>query len=228
MSYVKKIVCLANSRKNFGRCVAGKEAISSGYGPWIRPISSRPSAEVSHQERSFENGQDLRVLDIIEIPMIGATPSLHQSENHVIDATSYWVKSGELPWGELETLVEKPSGLWPNGDSSYNGKNDRVKLEIASRLTNSLTLIEPETLTVVVQPEWGNKRRVRAHFRYQNMNYVLPVTDPVASQYFLAKPDGEYPLTDAYLCVSLGEAFTDGCCYKIVAAIISRQPLQDR
>lgn len=229
MNYVKRIVCLANSRKHSGRCIAGKEVLRRGYGPWIRPISARPSAEVSEEERRYENGRDPRVLDIIDIPMIAAAPVLHQTENHVIDAERYWTKTSKLPWADLKHLVDNPAMLWSNGDSTYYGLNDRVRLEAASKLTSSLLLIAPEALTVSVQTEgaeFGNpKRRVRAHFKHQEISYILVVTDPVAERSFLGKGNGDYPLADTYLCVSLGEAYTDGCCYKLVAAVISPQPL---
>jgi hypothetical protein len=55
--------------------------------------------------------------------------------------------------------------------------------------------------------------------------YGLIVTDPAAERAFLAKDDGAYPLTDTYLCISLGEAHTDGSCYKLVATIIGESPL---
>jgi len=227
MNYVKKIICMANSRKQSGRCIAGKEVLPYGYGSWIRPISARPSAEVSEEERRFENGQDPRVLDIIDIPMIAAAPSLHQTENHIIDAGCYWEKTGDLPWMELKHLVDNPVPLWSNGDSTYYGLNDRVRLELASKMTNSLVLIEPDNLVVHVQTEgveFGNpRRRIRAHFMYQGFNYILVVTDPVAEQTFLAKADGCYPLIDTYLCISLDEPYTDGWCYKLVAAVISKQ-----
>jgi len=138
MNYVKKIVCLANSRKHSGRCIAGKEVLPRGYGSWIRPISARPSAEISEEERRFENGKDPRVLDIIDVPMIAAVPLLHQTENHVIDAGYYWTKKGQLPWAELKHLIDKPAPLWFNGDSTYSGLNDRVSVEHAAKMTNSL------------------------------------------------------------------------------------------
>lgn len=37
---VKRILCLANSRKLSGRCVAGREIANPRLGPWVRPVSS--------------------------------------------------------------------------------------------------------------------------------------------------------------------------------------------
>jgi hypothetical protein len=227
--YIEQIVCLANSRKHSGRCIAGKEVLPHGYGLWIRPISARPSAEVSEEERRFFNGEDPRVLDIIDVPLIAAVPMLHQTENHIIASDCYWTKKGRLPWAEVKHLTDTPTALWSNGDSTYYGVNDRVTVEQASTMTHSLLLIEPENPNVSVQTdgaEFGNpRRRVRANFSYQGTEYRLIVTDPVAERAFLAKPDGRYPLITAYLCVSLGEAHTDGYCYKLVAAVMSQQPL---
>lgn len=224
MSSVKRIVCFANSRKLSGRCVAGKEVLAHGFGGWIRPISARPSAEVSEDERRYENGAEPRLLDIVDVPIIGATPHLHQSENHVIDAEGTWTKKDEVSWGEIKNLLDKPSSLWVNGDSSRFGLNDRVRQDLASKLTNSLLLIEPGDLAIMVQPEGTSKRRVRAEFKYQKTPYKLIVTDPVAEQVFLGKPNGKYSLKNVYLCVSLAEEF-DGSCYKLVAGVICKESL---
>lgn len=229
MPETKKIVCLANSRKHSGRCVAGKEVLVDGYGKWVRPVSARPSAEISEEERRYENGVLPKVLDIIKIPMIGATPQLYQSENYVIDAEYYWVKKGELSWPDIKQLIEKPGPLWTNNDSTYYGLNDRVKIDLASKLPNSLMLIAPEDLTIKVVTEGGEfgnpRRRVRADFKHVGTHYSLIVTDPVAEQALLAKPNAEYQPKDTYLCISLGEAHTDGSCYKLVATVISKKPL---
>jgi len=47
MATVKRIVCLANSRKLQGRCIAGREIVQGKPGAWIRPVSAREHEEVS-------------------------------------------------------------------------------------------------------------------------------------------------------------------------------------
>jgi hypothetical protein len=228
MSSVKRIICLANSRKYAGRCVAGKEVLPNGAGGWVRPVSARPTGEVSEEERRYENGKDPRVYDIIDVPILKANPHLYQSENHLIDADVYWGKIGTISWEDLKELIDPPAALWVNGDSSYNGINDRVSLELASMLDHSLVLIEPQNLTIHVQLEGEGfpnpRRKVRADFNHHDTHYRLTVTDPVAERAFLDRPNGVYPLQNAYLCVSLGEEYK-GSCYKLVATILSKEPL---
>lgn len=230
MNYTKTIVCLANSRKPGGKCVAGKETADGEHHGWIRPVSARPSAEISLEEQHYEDGQDPLILDIIEIPMIAPVPRVHQTENHMIDDESYWTKKGVLAWADLPGLVDTPPTLWATGDSTYHGRHDRMTQAVATGHQNSLVLIKPENVTIrVLTPGagFGNpKRKVRADFTYQGVRYDFMVTDPVVERTFLAKQNGDYPIArDVYFCVSLAEAHTDGYCYKLVATIISEQPL---
>jgi len=118
-------------------------------------LSARPSAEVSLEERRYENGRDPQILDVIDIPMIAPVPRVHQTENHMIDAEGYWTKDAALTWADLPSLVERPASLWLNGLSTYHGTNDCVAQIDAARLTSSLYLIKPETLNVRAQTEGG-------------------------------------------------------------------------
>ncbi len=224
--YTKTFVCFANSRKKAGRCVAGREITPNGFGGWIRPVSARQSEELSEEERRYENGQDPKLLDVIDVPLSSPFPHGYQTENHVIEPDSHWVRRRTATWADVATAVETFVGpLWVNGHSSYYGLNDRVPESIALTLTRSLYLIEPTALNVIVVvegAEFGNgRRRVRARFEHSGNQYKLSVTDPVAEATYLGRGDGEYPIGEAILCISLGELHSDHFAYKLVAALIT-------
>src|SRR5262245_39731237 len=143
-NYSKKIVCLATSRKPGGRCVAGREILEGGLGGWIRPVSARSTAEINLEERQYENGGEPEILDILNIPMIGALSRVHQTENHMIDADYYWTKEGTLSWCVLDNLLDPPGLLWSNGFSTYAGNNDRVPQSETPQFRDSLRLIKPD------------------------------------------------------------------------------------
>jgi len=226
MSYTKKIVCLANSRKISGRCIAGKEVTEQGYGNWIRPISNRPTGEISEYERRFENGEHPTVLDIVVIPMAKHAPHHYQQENHLIDDNYYWERVGIVRWANLPDISDRVSNeLWVNGYSSYNGVNDRIPENIANNLESSLLLIQPDTLTISVDVEGAEfgegKRKVRAIFSLNGHRYKLAITDPKIESIYLKNENGKYDVDAAkvYMCISIGEPYNEFC-YKLVASVI--------
>jgi hypothetical protein len=226
MSYTKTIVCLANSRKPpSGRCIAGREYHSGKFGEWVRPVSERDTREVSEEERRYEDGTDPKVLDIVSITMKQPLPHDHQQENHLLDDGYYWAKSGRLSWADLLTAVDGPSGpLWENGHSTRHGLNDQVPQARVAIYTQSLYLVHPENLRIVVGVDdnspYPNRRRVRAHFKLGPATYHLMITDTPVEREFFAKKDGQYPVEEALICVSLAEPF-NGYAYKLAAAVIT-------
>jgi hypothetical protein len=223
MATVKRIVCLANSRKLSGRCIAGKEFGGAAVGTWIRPVSTREHGEVSEYERQYEDGSDPEVLDIIDVPLLDPQPKDFQQENWLLDPDYYWEKAGRATWSDLSRLADHEDPLWIDGIHTYNGLNDKIPLAEIGSVRSSLRLLRVGVLGVsVFKPgeAFGNlKRRVQGRFKYGGRDYHLWITDPVYERAFLSKPDGDYELGESFLTVSLGEPYNDSC-YKLVAAII--------
>jgi hypothetical protein len=223
MGYIKRIVCLANSFKNGGSCVAGKEILLGGhYGGWIRPVSARPTAELWLSESMYDSYASPKLLDIIDVPLLKAIPHDHQSENHLIDPAVSWTKKGELPRGELELLCDYPATLWLNRGRTSNGAFDCVGREESALFAASLYFIKADCFTVEVGPgRWKGTKTYRGNFRYREVEHSLRVTDPEIAGKFESKQDGRYPLQDVHLCVSLTEPFEmDKRCHKLVASVI--------
>ena len=106
MPNTKRLVCLANSRKLHGRCIAGREWNGTEAGDWIRPISARDGGEVSEYERQYKDGSDPRVLDIIDVPVLEASPKDYQTENWLLDKRFYWENAGQFSPSDLSALVD--------------------------------------------------------------------------------------------------------------------------
>ena len=229
MPDVKRIVCLANSRKLHGRCVAGREWIGGRAGRWIRPVSDREHQEVSEYERQYEDGSDPRVLDVIDIPVLEPRPASFQTENWLLDPEYYWEKVGRLSWFDLPVLVDPVAPLWLDGHSTYHGRNDKIPLELADSVGDSLKLVHIDDLQLsVFKPgeAFGNtKRRVQGRFSHAGSWYSLWVTDPVYERQYLAKLDGKYQVDECFLTVSLGEPY-GGAVYKLIASIITAEHRQ--
>ena len=219
MTYTKTLVCLANSRKTAGRCIAGKEMTNGNPGQWFRPISSRATHEISEEERRFQDGQDPKLLDIISIPCSQPQPSPYQGENHLIAPGYYWERSGRLAWADLAQLLDHPASLWSNGESSYAFLNNRVQDSYAGG--RSLHLVAVESLEVLVgsKSDQYPKRIVRGEFTYQGVPYRMSVTDPAIERHFLERGDGSYTIQRPYLCISLGDPF-QGYLYKLIASVL--------
>ena len=227
MPDIKRIVCLANSRKLHGRCVAGREWIDGRAGRWIRPVSNREYQEVSEYERQYEDGSDPRVLDVIDVPVLEpASCRDYQTENWLLDPGYYWEKAGRLSWFDLPVLADPVAPLWLDGHSTYHGLNDKIPLELADSVRDSLKLVRVDTLQLAVfKPgeAFGNtKRRVQGRFMHAGRSYFLWVTDPVYERRYLAKLDGDYRIGECFLTVSLGESY-GGAIYKLIAAVITAE-----
>ena len=227
MKCSKTILCLANSRKTSGRCVAGIEWIDNSIGRWVRPVSNNSSREISEEDRRYEDGKKAAVGDIVQIEILRHVPRGCHVEDYLIDDQYYWKKVGAVDWDTVKRSVEnKGLPLWKGTESTYHGINDKLSEDNAASLSSSLVLIRPERVELSVRLEslygGGNKKVVRAKFEMGGCNYLLKVTDPIIEEKYLGLNSEDYRLSNAILCVSLGEPYK-GYVFLLVAAVLTKE-----
>lgn len=225
MATIARIVCLANSRKLGGRCVAGLEWLDGHFGEWIRPVSARPDQELLEDECRCHDGGLVRPLDIVEVPLIRRCPRNPHGENWLLEPTQPWRRIGRADVRSLWPVAQRRLPLWLDGSSSTRGQNDRIPLAQARNMSTSLRLIAVEKVILSVftdRTEAGYRRRVQGSFQYNGIEYRLWVTDLLWESRYLEKPDGEDEVGESLLTISLSEPCMNAC-YKLIAAIIPRE-----
>lgn len=222
---IKRIVFLANSRKNFERCVAGIEVLQNGYGDWIRPISLRLGGGLNQIERCYVNNIEPSILDIIDIALISHRPHLNHTEDWLTSTRRHWIKRGSISWNTAFSLVDSPETLWINGWNTFNGINDEMPLNLSKNLQSSLYLIAVSSLFIYVISDYRKTgKRIFASFNYKDVEYKFSVTDSFCEEELKKLDFGDYQYDDCLLTISLSEPFrkNDGNLYqyKLIAAII--------
>lgn len=215
-----RLICLANSNKTGGRCIAGKTL--GGIPAWIRPVSDRENEEVYWSEQRCQDGTDTRVLDIIDIPLLNHRPSPPQTENWLLEPGSPWQRVGAVSWDDLASIADAPPDVWvPRGDP--RSAHDRVAAMDAPVWDQSLYLLHLRDLSLEmgVSPFTG-RRTVRAEFSYRRLSYDLSLTDTRVREEYRRKELGSYKVGECFATVSLAKPFTDGYCYKVVAGLMAR------
>lgn len=215
MSNVVQMVCLANSRKNGDRCVAGMEL---GSKKWVRPISRRYNEAVSVVERQYADRSEPRILDVVTMGLIEKRPSKFQRENWLLDHNVPWVKMGRINWEGLCSLEEQPEELWINGYSSGGRLNNKIPASRQGEIASSLALIRVESVRI------GADGFVQ--FEHMGHDYVINLTDPVYEEMLKAKGFLRKKLGESFITVSLGKEWEDGYLYKFAAAIIERSEIE--
>ncbi|MEW5733486.1 MAG: DUF488 domain-containing protein [Thermodesulfobacteriota bacterium] len=214
-------VCLANSRKRRGRCIAGKIYEDGAPGPWVRPVGASAAQGLRESECRLTDYSTPDLLDILEIPVSGPSPLAHQKENHRLDIRRTWQRRGKLPPDRISQLLDHPESLWANDHHSASGLNNRVPAGEADGTSLYLIFVDSLTLEVGTKKlrHADDKRVVFGLFQYGKTVYRLAVTDPAVEEEYLAKPDGEYGIPECALCVSLSDEF-EGYYYKLIASVI--------
>src|SRR5216684_2031038 len=90
-----RLICLANSTKLGGHCVAGLRADGKG---WIRPVSQLPDGDLSANQCTCSSGTVAAPMDLLDVDVGRHRPVAHQQENWLVT---------EAPWN----LVARPAPI---------------------------------------------------------------------------------------------------------------------
>ena len=219
-------MCLANSRKWQGRCIAGLEWNGKRFGSWVRPIAASGKGELK-KERLLNGGKDPDLLDIIEIEFSRHCPAGCHTEDHLVNRHREWRLKGVMDSARLIAATQVVADvLWINGHSTRHGRNDEIPANLSANLKSSLSLVRPKKLRMVLQmegaPSERQRRRIRGHFSLGNSDYALSVTDSIVEESFRkAQAGASRTITNPFLCISVSEVFEKRqACYKLIAGVI--------
>ena len=215
----KHFICLANSYKRGGRCIAGiivtikpngqwvKETTQNGSPKWIRPIDKNTEyGEVPEHEARY-----IPLLSIVKLTNVEPCP--HQSHSEDVFYKQILAIGMIQPTSEiLGQLTDKE-----HTDILYN-RELAISPEEYSIGNYSLMMIHPETYEF--QEDLSKKRaKYRLKFSYHNTFYDFSVTDPIFYDLISKNPNLIASLKDFYLVLSIGLVY-EGRHHKLVAGII--------
>ena len=210
-----KFVCLANSFKEGGRCLAGIEldandnpVIVNGRPKWIRPVCNTEHGEVpNHIAEAFQ------ILNVIELDVTGNRPEGYQSENVIFSE------------GTIRTVAYFANyhlvNLCDNANMILGNKGRAVSQESIRNLNHSLMLINVNQFEVTqkVYEDNPDRPKTRLAFTYRDTRYDFPVTDPAFLHRYKNNLNLLRGVNQLYLTLSLGIKWEDWY-YKLVAGII--------
>jgi hypothetical protein len=211
-----RLVCLANSYKEGGRCLAGIElntrnspSVHNGQPKWIRPI-----CDTEHGEVPLALVHNINLLDVIQLRLTERPAEVgHQTENMLFDENSIEV-IGRFPAAELEPLCSQDLSILGN-------RGKAVPPDVVEQLRHSLVLINTSDFELF-QKTYENssgKPQLRIRFSYHATEYDLPITDPAFQLRYRANHDCLVDQESLYLTISLGNEH-EGWFYKLVAGVI--------
>lgn len=216
----KSILCLANSYKHSGRCIAG---VCLDDGTWIRLRGEAADGSLNDGESVLDDGSEPRLLDVIEVELHCPLPSDAHPEDCQIAPVRWRLIQRPAPAAQVQKIIaaaDKATTILRD----YRDRMAAKELQ-AKPLQSSLVLVCPSEINWWIREQEG-KRKNRALFRRHHVTYDLAVTDPRWLERLNLMPAGIYPHTaftdpaaETWLTISLSEAFY-GWHYKLVAAVV--------
>lgn len=227
-------ICLANSFKYGGRCIAGIEIRLSadeksfrviceeGEPKWIRPVQR--GAE--HEEIAEETARNIRILDVIELDTTEFCGADCQNEN-VYFSRMKIVKSLPFSPKVLQALLSKRESILHSEERYLTHDEYRAN-------RGSLMLIEPEEPEIIreekITEDGKHVPKYKARFSYHGTEYLLPVTDPRYLErmegYSPIPLIGKFPTGTFFFTISMAAEPWNDKHYKLLAGIIDTRSIK--
>ncbi len=217
-----RLICLANSTKLGGHCVAGLRADGKG---WIRPVSQLPDGDLSANQCTCSSGTVAAPMDLLDVDVGRHRPVAHQQENWLVTEAPWNLVARPAPIS-LAPVVRKAIVSVPPLLGCKRSRRSVYDFP-SGQSAASLALVAPLGVRWEVTTNAKNKLQVRCLFDLGPNSYDVVVTDPVWKLRFRTLPFGIHEgsavglgLADRpLLCVSIGEPYR-GYCYLLAAAVI--------
>ena len=208
-----QMICLANSWRPGGRCVAG---IDVDTGEWVRPVP--PGGGAIPESRTYMQGRYLELLDVVEVDLDEPTlTTRYQRENR---AVRNWDWQRVRVATVDEVLEYRSRDRW-----ALHGQGQVVEPSLMEQLPPeqwvSLQLFATTNAAFRLGPY-----RWQAYFSVgrAGSRYCISITDPVAAQQL---DQGENISAKCLLTLSLTEPVEvygkPELCYKLVAGVIESE-----
>lgn len=216
----KYFICLANSYKRGGRCVAGVEIVFDANGKirfawhldddrpqWIRPIATTTYGEIPNYV-----AENIKLLSIVKLYNVVPCPNKPHTENvyySKLEQCKYDLSNAD---SLLNHLIDSTH------QSIFRNRGRAVSAETSTGIDYSLMLIHVENACAYID-ENREKSKNRMSFSYYGADYDFPITDPIFLEEFKKEPECYANIPDVYLTISLGLEF-EGWHHKLVAGVI--------
>lgn len=215
----KYFICLANSYKRGGRCIAGVEVVFNGDGKWklVRnddgnPRWIRPIAKTTYGEIPNYIAENIQMLSVVRLSNVVPCPKGAHTENVYfsrIEQFDYDIS--QLPSSMIQFIDSRHQSIFHN-------RGRAVSAEMLRSINYSLMLIHPDKAGAY-RDENREKSKNRMKFTYYGVEYDFPITDPAFLDEFKRKPKRYVDIPNVYLAISLGLEF-EGWHHKLVAGVI--------
>ena len=215
----KYFICLANSYKRGGRCIAGVEIVFDNNDRWKlvrdddgRPRWIRPIARTIYGEIPNFLGENIKVFSIVRLTNVVPCPEKAHTENVYYSHIEQYNYAISQDSNLINLLIDTKH------QSLFHNRGRAVSTKMIAGINYSLMLIHPDKASAYID-ENREKSKNRMRFTYYGTEYDFPITDPTFIDCLKKSADKYTNINDVYLTLSLGLEF-EGWHHKLVAGVI--------